>query len=156
MDIEQRKLFLSEIERVGMAKFSEIFYGIVEKQKYTVNPEEFFSGDPNFDEIYMKLLKEFHLSLFRAFLPHAKPEQFAGPLSCLGEHDLPKKQLLEELDSTPPPLEEMKPLNSTPSLEHLGNCAEKNVSYPRLFDDLEIRDRVSGAAIHRYMESCRK
>lgn len=107
---EEKRLFLSEIGRVGMAKFSEIFYGIVEKQEYMVNPEEFFSGDPNFDEIYMKLQKEFYLSLFRAFLPHSKPEKFAERLSCLGEHDLPKNQLLKELDSTPPPLEEMKPL----------------------------------------------
>lgn len=102
----ERVKLLGEIKRVGMDKFAEIFYSMVQKQEYPVNPEEFFSQNSDFKEICMKLQKEFYLALFRAILPRAQPEEFASTLSCLGEGDFPKRELLTILDDTPPPLVE--------------------------------------------------
>lgn len=53
----------------------------------------------------MKLQKEFHLALFRAFMYRAQPDQVAMTLSCLGEGDFPKRELLTILEDTLPPLE---------------------------------------------------
>ena len=154
---EQRTLFLSEIERVGMTKFSEIFYGMVEKQEYGVNPEEFFSDDPVFVEIYKKLQKEFHLNLFRAFLPFAKPAQFATTLACLGEHDFPKGWLLAELDNTPPPLEELDVRDLLEKGRHAPVDRQNEVLLEqRVCDNIESRQRKEYPAIYEYMESSRK
>lgn len=60
---DERIKLLGEIKRVGMDKFAEIFYSMVEKQEYPVHPENFVVDGPAFKEIYMKLQKEFYLEL---------------------------------------------------------------------------------------------
>ncbi len=95
----------AEMKRVGMEKFAEIFSNTMAKEEYVFNPEEFFCGtspDPKFLEVYAKHLREFHLAVYREYLPFANAQTFAENFGFFGEgDDVPKSKIYEALSSVP-------------------------------------------------------
>ena len=94
----------AEMKRVGMEKFAEIFSNTIAKEEYVFNPEEFFCGtssDPKFLEVYAKHLREFHLAVYREYLPIANAENFAENFAFFCEEDVPKSKIYAALSSVP-------------------------------------------------------
>lgn len=90
----------SEINRVGRGKFRDVFLSLLSGEEYILNPEEVFIGDQNgFMEVYHQELKTFHLKMYERYLHIADPALVARNISHLGEEDIPKTQLLENLRS---------------------------------------------------------
>lgn len=94
---EDAEKIFEEIERVGLQKFTEIFLDVLSKEDWVLNPEELLHTDKSFNEVYSKHLRNFHLSVYREFMPQMNPSFFVRNFAALSTRDLPKEKIYEEL-----------------------------------------------------------
>ena len=87
----------NEIHRVGQEKFTEVFLDVLSKEDWVFNPEELLHTDKGFNEVYSKHLRDFHLSVYREFMPQMNSFLFAQCFAALSARDLPKDKIYEEL-----------------------------------------------------------